>query len=64
MKKEYSAPVVEKIAFNYRDQVVAASSTEEFTEQGGSGQYSESGSIVCGLKYATEYLQFISGCIV
>lgn len=25
MKKEYSTPIVEKIAFNYRDQVVAAS---------------------------------------
>lgn len=27
MKKEYSAPVVEKIAFDYRNQVVAASSS-------------------------------------
>lgn len=25
MKKEYSTPIAEKIAFNYRDQVVAAS---------------------------------------
>lgn len=28
MKKEYSTPIVEKIAFNYRDQVVAASGFE------------------------------------
>ena len=28
MKKEYSTPIVEKIAFNYRDQVVAASGDE------------------------------------
>ena len=36
MKKEYSTPIVEKIAFNYRDQVVAASGTTPPAEQGGS----------------------------
>ena len=41
MKKEYSAPVVEKIAFDYRNQVVAASSVVDTPttppDNGGSG---------------------------
>ena len=37
MKKSYETPSVEKIKFNYRDQVVAASGTlnSSGTEQGG-----------------------------
>lgn len=32
MKKLYTTPSVEKIAFRYRDQVVAASGTDPLTE--------------------------------
>ena len=41
MKKDYETPTVEKITFNYRDQVVAASGVTG-NEQAGSGSIFES----------------------
>lgn len=60
MKKEYSTPIVEKIAFNYRDQVVAASG---IPDQGGSSAANERYDLSCIAKWTTEYLQFIPTCI-
>lgn len=65
MKKEYSTPIVEKIAFNYRDQVVAASSIETDLESNGSGgQRTEGrGSLVCGIaNLISEGVQIQEGC--
>lgn len=63
MKKEYSTPIVEKIAFNYRDQVVAASGDVSILDQGGSSAANERSDWGCIAKWATEYLQYIPTCI-
>ena len=50
MTKEYSTPIAEQIAFNYRDQVVAASG-DPVSEQGGQNApvvVENYGSNVCG----------------
>ena len=57
MKKAYEAPSIEKIAFNYRDQVVAASGGEMSGQNtGNNGSSLEyNGYNVCGVvDYFTE----------
>lgn len=61
MKREYNRPTIEKIAFDYRNQVVAASSGEltpnanesarDFFERLLSGQISREQAIEIALKY-------------
>lgn len=50
MKKAYESPVAEKIAFNYRDQVVAASggSGGSGNDNGNSAFWGVFGTTICG----------------
>lgn len=70
MKKEYSTPIVEKIAFNYRDQVVVASASQGGGENGDDQVINTSpktngwGSDTCGgAVWLTEFIPLIAGCI-
>lgn len=48
MKEKYETPSAEKITFNYRDQVVAASGGESGNTGGGTGYNPVGGSMMCG----------------
>lgn len=48
MKRNYIKPEAEKISFNYRDQVVAASSTESGNSSTSGNNLMGIGSPICG----------------
>ena len=56
MKMKYETPSAEKISFNYRDQIVAASAGGESGGNGNDTTDRTSGDVCGGIDYVTEAL--------